>query len=42
MGTLYNHFENLDELLWYTKRLFIDEISEYIEKRGNKRENRGD
>jgi len=34
LGTLYNHFGNLDELLWYTKRFFIDEISNYIDKNG--------
>jgi AcrR family transcriptional regulator len=35
MGTLYNHFENLDELLWYTKRFFIEEISTYIDNRSS-------
>lgn len=38
LGTLYNHFKNLDELLWYTKILFIDEITNYIEKRTKKKD----
>lgn len=30
-GTIYNHFKNLDELLWMTRSLFIDYISKYMD-----------
>jgi len=39
LGTLYGHFKNLDELLWYTKRFFVDEISQYFDSDSAKREN---
>lgn len=31
-ATLYNHFKNLDQLLWDTRRLLIKDIAEYLEK----------
>ena len=31
-GTIYNHFQNLDELLWLTRSLFMADIGEHIEK----------
>lgn len=31
-GTIYNHFENLDELLWLTRDLFMADIGDYMEK----------
>ncbi len=39
LGTLYGHFKNLDELLWYTKRFFVDEISQYFEADSVKQKN---
>lgn len=29
-ATIYNHFKNLDELLWLTRSLFIQDISDYF------------
>ncbi len=31
-ATLYNHFENLDELLWLTRSLFIEDIAADMDK----------
>ncbi|QUI25296.1 TetR/AcrR family transcriptional regulator [Vallitalea pronyensis] len=30
LGTIYNHFENLDELLWLTRTLMIEDINHYF------------
>lgn len=30
-ATIYNHFKNLDELLWLTRNLFVQDISEYMQ-----------
>lgn len=31
LGTVYNHFKNLDELLWLTRNMMIDDIATYME-----------
>lgn len=30
LGTIYNHFKNLDELLWLTRDIMIVDITQYI------------
>lgn len=30
LGTLYNHFSNLDDLLWLTREILIEEIAAHI------------
>ncbi len=30
LGTIYNHFSSLDELLWYSRRLMIADMSNYL------------
>ena len=30
-ATLYNHFKNIDELLWYTRNIMIGDIIKYME-----------
>lgn len=32
LGTVYNHFKNLDDLLWLTRNFMIDDIAEYMER----------
>lgn len=32
LGTIYNHYENLDEMLWVTRSLLIHEIADYIDR----------
>jgi AcrR family transcriptional regulator len=29
-ATIYNHFENIDELLWYARDLLIGDVADYI------------
>lgn len=31
-ATIYNHFENLDELLWYTRDIMMKDIADYISR----------
>jgi len=31
-ATMYNHFKNLDELLWYTRNIMIGDIVEHIKE----------
>jgi AcrR family transcriptional regulator len=31
-ATMYNHFKNLDELLWYTRNIMIRDIAEYLKE----------
>ncbi|MBI9048136.1 MAG: TetR/AcrR family transcriptional regulator [Anaerolineaceae bacterium] len=31
-ATIYNHFENIDELLWYARELLIVDVADYIQK----------
>lgn len=37
-ATIYNHFLNLDELLWLTRAIFIEDIFEYMTKNETKKE----
>ncbi len=30
LGTIYNHFENLDELLWLSRTLMLEDIDSYF------------
>ncbi|MCK5153787.1 MAG: TetR/AcrR family transcriptional regulator [Spirochaetales bacterium] len=30
LGTIYNHFSSLDEILWYTRSLMITDLSNYM------------
>lgn len=32
LGTIYNHYKNLDEMLWITRNMLIMEIAEFIER----------
>ena len=32
-ATIYNHFENIDELLWYARDLLIGDVAEYIKSK---------
>jgi AcrR family transcriptional regulator len=32
-ATIYNHFENIDELLWYARDLLIADVADYINAR---------
>jgi len=34
-GTIYNHFANLDELLWLTRDLLMADIGDYIEQKAD-------
>lgn len=36
-ATIYNHFKSLDELLWLTRNLFIDDVNDHMAKHSIKR-----